>query len=400
MKILNPEEATGVVQRLRDSVDQALRSEREKILGQFSLDDKQSALSRLVTELGTSNNDLQQVLTNKVEEVVDEFSLDNEDSALSRLVRKVEGAQQTITQEFSLDNDQSALSRISGVIGKATSAIDNNLTLDNEQSALSRLKRELMDVLERHETQASGFQAEVKATLAEIRGKREEAARSTTHGKTFQDVVGEFVFREAQRYGDIPGDISNHAGAIKYCKVGDFTITLGVDSAAPGERIVVEAKEDTSYDLLKAQTEMETAIKNREAKAGVFVFSKKTAPAELELLQRQGAAVFAVWDADDVSSDVILKAAMMLARAMSIRQARDQDEDAVGFEKLDNAILELEREATRLGDIKTWTETIQNNSEKVLKEVKKMASALDDQVNLLREAVIALRVSFDKHGDL
>jgi hypothetical protein len=62
---------------------------------------------------------------------------------------------------------------------------------------------------------------------------------------------------------------------------------------------------------------------------------------------------------------------MMLARAMSIRQPRVQDEDAVGFEKLDNAILELEREAKRLADIRTWTETIQNNSEKALKVVKK-----------------------------
>jgi hypothetical protein len=32
---------------------------------------------------------------------------------LSRLVRKVEAAQQTITQEFSLDNEHSALSRMS-----------------------------------------------------------------------------------------------------------------------------------------------------------------------------------------------------------------------------------------------------------------------------------------------
>jgi hypothetical protein len=37
MKILDPEEASGVVQKLRDSVDEALRLEREKILVQFSL---------------------------------------------------------------------------------------------------------------------------------------------------------------------------------------------------------------------------------------------------------------------------------------------------------------------------------------------------------------------------
>ena len=139
MKILDPEEADGLVATLRESVDEALRGEREKILSQFSLDDKQSAISRLVVELAGYNSNLQEALTDKVEEVVKEFSLDQEDSALSRLVRKVEAAQETIAQEFSLDNDHSALSRMTQFMGRATEAIDNNLTLDKEQSALSRL---------------------------------------------------------------------------------------------------------------------------------------------------------------------------------------------------------------------------------------------------------------------
>ena len=91
MKILDPEEADGLVATLRESVDEVLRGEREKILSQFSLDDKQSAISRLVVELAGNNSNLQEALTDKVEEVVKEFSLDQEDSALSRLVRKVGG---------------------------------------------------------------------------------------------------------------------------------------------------------------------------------------------------------------------------------------------------------------------------------------------------------------------
>ena len=40
------------------------------------------------------------------------FSLDDEESALSRLVRNVDRAQRTITSQFSLDDDQSALARL------------------------------------------------------------------------------------------------------------------------------------------------------------------------------------------------------------------------------------------------------------------------------------------------
>jgi hypothetical protein len=44
--------------------------------------------------------------------IVAEFSLDNEDSALSRLVSRVETAQRSITAELSLDNEDSALQRL------------------------------------------------------------------------------------------------------------------------------------------------------------------------------------------------------------------------------------------------------------------------------------------------
>jgi hypothetical protein len=400
MKLLDPQEANGVVQKLRDSVDESLQAEREQILQQFSLDDKQSALSRLVVELGSNNGNLQQALSEKVDEVVAEFSLDNEDSALSRLVRKVETAQQTISKEFSLDNEQSALSRMSAVIGKATAAIDDNLTLDNEESALFRLKRELLEVLDRHEGQANSFQAEVKASLAEIRGKREEAARSTAHGKGFEGAVWEFVSREAQRSGDIPSNTGATTGAIKNCKIGDSTITLGQDTFARGEKIVLEAKEEAKFDLSKAQSEIEIGRKNRDAAVGVFVFSSKTAPEGQEVLLRQGSDVFVVWDADDLSSDVNLKAAVMLARALCMRQVKAQTENAAGFKHLDAAILELEREAKRLAEIKTWTETIKNNGAKVLGQVTLMTEGLETQIGVLRETTLALKKSAGKGAQM
>ena len=48
----------------------------------------------------------------RVASVVGEFSLDDEDSALSRLVGRVEQAQGQISAQFSLDNPESGLTRI------------------------------------------------------------------------------------------------------------------------------------------------------------------------------------------------------------------------------------------------------------------------------------------------
>jgi len=92
------------------------------------LDNKDGALSRLISELTVESGRLKSNLTNEVEVIVKEFSLEKEDSALSRLMRKVEAAQQTITKEFSLDDDSSALSRLSHVVETAKDAIDRPLT--------------------------------------------------------------------------------------------------------------------------------------------------------------------------------------------------------------------------------------------------------------------------------
>ena len=58
---------------------------------------------------------------------------------------------------------------------------------------------------------------------------------------------------------------------------------------------------------------------------------------------------------------------------------------------MDAAILALEKEAARLGKMKTMTETIQSHSGKILEEVRKMTEGLERQTVVLRESVAALR---------
>ena len=183
----------------------------------------------------------------------------------------------------------------------------------------------------------------------------------------------------------------NTTGSIRNCKVGDAVITLGDDSAAPGANIVIEAKEDASYDLRKAREECLTARKNRTAEIAVFIFSTKTAPAGQEIMCRYGSDIFVVWDAEDIASDIQLRAALMVARALSIRNAKARTAESADLDALDKAILELEREAKRLGEVRKWTETIRSNSGKVLEEVIKMAEGVQKQIECLRQTATALR---------
>jgi hypothetical protein len=393
MNLLDPSESTGLVQAVRNSAEEVLKTEHEKILAEFSLDNKESALNRMIAELTEENGRLTGDLTKKVDEVVKEFSLDEEDSALSRLVRKVENAQRIMTNEFSLDNDDSALSRMSNLLDEATNAINNNLTLDVEDSALARLKRELVDILKSHQEQATSFQIDVTSALEAMKARREESLRSTAHGRQFEDVVVEFVQREAEKAADITTATGSTTGAIKGCKVGDATVELGPDCIAQGARFVIEAKEHASYDINKARAEIERARKNREASVGIFVFSKKTAPANQEPLLRYGNDVFVVWDAEDMNNDVILKSALFLAKALCVRESQTREAEAADFQAIDGAVLAIETEANRLAKMKTFTETVKTSSEKVLEEIRKMTNSLDRQIQTLREAVDGLKQS-------
>jgi hypothetical protein len=364
MKVLDPKQSDGLLSTLRKSVDEQLTSQRDRLLNEFSLDNKEGALARLLGELSANHGDVGKVLQTKIDAVIKEFSLNEENSALSRLVQNVTNAQRTITSEFSLDN---------------------------EMSCLSKLKRELTDLLATSEKKSQQFQEEVKVSLAKIVTQREEADRSTRHGLVFEEAVCDFIIRQSQHAGDVASPTGHATGLIKNCKVGDCVIELGPDSAAPGAKIVIEAKEEIGYSLVRSREEVETARKNRGADWGLFVFSKKTAPAGLEPFARYGSDFIVVWDAEDPASDVFLKAGLIAARALCFRNERQSAAQQVDFEVIDKAILEIEKRAGNLDDVRKSAETIKSSSEKILERVRKDREALEKQVETLREKVNDLR---------
>jgi hypothetical protein len=393
MRLLNPAESQGVVKTLETSMSQALQQERERILSEFSLDQPNSALKRLVKDIESKSEQLQGSLADKIKGVVAEFSLDKEDSALNRLIKRVESAQKTITSEFSLDNEQSALSRMAKKLDETTEAIDNNLTLDNDGSALYRLRRELMDILDLHANKAQAFQEEVKNTLAAMVAKRAESLKSTRHGLDFEDNVCAFVEEFAKRTNDVAERTGENTGKIARCKVGDCVLELGPDSAAPGAKIVIEAKEDKSYDVKSARLEIEQGRENREAGVGLFVMSKRTASDKWESFVRYGNDVFVIWDSEDPSSDVSLNAALMLAKALAFRQRKAQDQAKWDLVPMENAIKKLEAETARLEKMKSAVDSIQRNGKTLADEIPKASATIEEQINELKTTFDALKAA-------
>ncbi len=393
LKMLSPNESQGLLAALRAMVEGELTKQNGTVLKEFSLDNQAGALSRLVAELKLKHGELTHDLEIKINAVVKEFSLDNQDGALTRLVTNVDRAQRTISSEFNFNNEQSAFSRLKIMLDDTKSVISKNLTLDDDSSSLAKLKKELVTILSAHCETNTNFQQDVRETLARLETKREESQRSTRHGLVFEATVGEFVQRQVQPKGDIFHATGNETGLIKNCKKGDFVVELGIESAAPGAKIVLEAKEKEGYSLREALDEMKTARENRAAQMGVFVFSKKTAPAGLEPFARFGDDAVVVWDAEDATTDIFFTAAMLTARYLCVRASQHNAAQTADFTDIDTAVLEIQKQAAKLDDIKTKAGTIQNASEAILKIVETARKSLNTQVETLQEKVADLRTT-------
>jgi len=255
------------------------------------------------------------------------------------------------------------------------------------------MKGELLSILEKQTQTNSAFQEEVKVALAKLTARREEAQRSTQHGVAFEDAVCGFLEFHAQQKGDIATRTGQTTGLIKNSKKGDCVVELGPDSAAPGARIVVEAKEDADYTLSAARAEIELARKNRDAQMGLFVFSKRTAPEALGEFVQLGNDVFVVWDPEDAASDLYLKIGLTVARALCIRVEKHDRSREADFGAIAEAILEIEKQSQALNEVTTSGETIKLGAEKILNRVRISRKSLERQVEILQDRIGDLKIA-------
>lgn len=339
LKLLSPTDALGVRAQIETTVNNALSAQRDAILREFSLDRKDSALARTVGELLEKNGSLRDDLKAQVSALTDEFSLNKSDSALSRLIGRMEEGKE-------------------------------------------KESRELRDAL-----------GELRELLTRLQVGQEAAAASTLHGNTFEESVGSLLQREAQALNDRYEAVGDTAGAISRCKVGDHLITFGAECAAPGTRVVCEAKSNKSYSLQNALDELDQARKNRQAQFGIFIFDRAAAPEGLAALQRYGCDLVIIWDPQDRLSDIYPRVALSVTRALAVRAAQQTAETGEALDKIGTAIVHIEKAIADLADIETWSQTVRNNGEKIAQKTGKLRDALQAEVETLARQLSGLKAA-------
>jgi len=342
-KLLSPEQKNGLIAKLASTLDEALLAQRDEIVGQFSLDRSDSALSRLVEKLEGSNGKLHDDLSEALDEVLGEFSL------------------------------------------------------DNESGALARLRKEVMQVLEPLVESNHAFQSEVRSTLETFKARKEEAARSTRHGLSFEAQLGDLMRVDTERAGDVFEDVSTTPGRLSR-KVGDFAVRLGPESAAPGAGIVIEAKANQSYNDKKVLEECAIARENRDALVCVFVFDERAVPEGTAPLRRIGPDIVVLWNPDDDATDVYLRGAMSVAKCLVVRSKAASDTSKVELDQLDSAIASVSKHSKTLDDILKWARAVQKRGGDILKSTTGLRDDLVRQIEDLEGLAEALREQLDPTG--
>ena len=95
--------------------------------------------------------------------------------------------------------------------------------------------------------------------------------------------------------------------------------------------------------------------------------------------------------AEDPSSDVILKAALSLARALCTKSAGTHDHIEVDFDLLDKAMLDIEKQLLGFDEVSKSANTVVSAGGKILNRARIMQESLSKHVEVLNDVIADAR---------
>lgn len=278
-------------------------------------------------------------------------------------------------------NKEGILSQIEGKVQQLVQdqlgKVVSEFSLDNDQSAMCRL----------HKSLAEQF-TQLNASLGIKAATAAEAERGHVKGIVFEDDLYQVFARLGKDLGDETESVRGTVGAVPRCKKGDYLATLGDTCGAPGQKIVVEVK-NQSLRLKDATEELQEAKENRGAVCGIFVYARGCEPAEVGDFRRIGEDFYVTVDKDDLAAGkplLFLDSAFKIARALAVAAARKEAASELDLQKIHDQLDALAAWSDRIADMATKARTIQNSGKVIEQLANDLKQDLDQRV------AIALKV--------
>jgi hypothetical protein len=333
----------------------------------LQLADTSKDLEYVKREFETMQSTLESELDDVQDDLADRFG-DNGD--LQQLLDEylgTEGELRTALDD-AFGEDGELTDRLDEQLGEEGERLQAALDPDAKGTPTNRLKSQLVERIE-----------EVKQTLAEEAGAREERQRSPRKGEEFEDTVAgmldDIVYgtNDTVRHtGDEEGDIGK--------KVGDHVLTLG----ETGQRIVIESKSEDGYSEPKIRDELERALENRSADVAVFVSECESyIPNKVGYFQefdKERLAVSLSKDPDDELDRGFLQVGLNWARMRSIEEYVDTGAD-LDSEEIQARVQNVRDRVDQVSEVKRKCDGITDTAETIKSDLGELRDDVTDDLN-------------------
>ncbi len=277
--------------------------------------------------------------------------LDDEEGKLALALHAwLDEVESTLDATFDENGKKSAIAKLENVLEAARKeqvrSVKQLLDPDNEESPLCRWRSEIVRTVKEQGESIEEALDDLREQLHVGEAKAEVFGQTAVKGFTFEQVVLEQLDPIVTPHEDVPehvGDVIGSDGT----KVGDIVVSIN-PTETPGRvvRYVIEAK-DKPMGLKKALDELDAAMRNRDADAGLMVFAGQSACPGDEPFRWFDHKALAVLDKEALDASA-LRLACLWARWTARR------EDAEACDTIDEARVQSLIDAARL-TLKTAT---------------------------------------------
>ena len=249
--------------------------------------------------------------------------LDDENGELTVALRAwLTDVTATLGATFDETGKQSAIAKLERLLesarGEQVAAVRRVLDPDSGDSPLNRWRREILQEVRDRGEELERLLNDLSFRLGLDQGETATLDRTAVKVFDFEDVVYATIESIAAPLQDVPAQVGNDVGSAAG-KVGDIVVDVDPSFANGGVRFVIECK-DRSLALKKALDELDLAIANRDAHAGVMVFSSQAVAPGTEPFRWFDRRAIVVLDKDELDPHA-LRLAYLWARWVATRDA-------------------------------------------------------------------------------
>jgi hypothetical protein len=309
--------------------------------------------------------------------------LDPEKGALKVILDELE---KNLGDAFDPDSKASVLAKFEGLLTGGTADIKkvvrDLVDPGSPESPLGRLKHDLSEEMKELRQIVNDLRTQVAVAQTEVNVLELTAIK----GRRYEEVVFEAVAGVASLLGDEAEPVGDQNGTDAN-RCGDILVTLNSDATpvATG-RIAVEVK-DRKLSLRETHAELERAMKNRAATAGVIVFSRQEKAPIATPLQMLGSKVVVVLDKDELDERA-LRLGIAAARCVVQRHLNSTTGKTADVEAALALIEEGQRALVARSTVKRFLTTAQRQITSAGDSVEELVDKLDD---ILRQIAGKLR---------